>query len=366
MNLHVHIFAGFVLSCFVQPGIAQQNDVTIKVEYKGKSYYGRPLAWDRKDLVLLRTDGRISVLPAKRSEEFDRVADSFQPISKQKIRTRLQREFGAKYQVSAMKHFVVVHPPGAPSKWAAPFEKLYHRFENYFEKRHFDLKDPEFPMVAVVLKSRGEFDRFLKSYHSVNDQVIGYYNPRSNRIITYDQTEGKLGGQDWFFNASTIIHEATHQTAYNTGIHSRYSSVPRWMSEGLALMFEAPGVNNSKYNPKQVDRINRERLIELKRYYQQNRAQGKLRSLITEDRLFREDQSLAYALSWGLTFYLAENRSGKYFEFLKHDASRDAFTAYSGSDRGKSFSRFFGSNMRDLEARVERFIDKLPVPSHRK
>ena len=38
---------------------------------------------------------------------------------------------------------------------------------------------------------------------------------------------------------ATIIHEATHQLAYNCGLHTR-SPTFRWVSEGLAVYFETP------------------------------------------------------------------------------------------------------------------------------
>ena len=46
-------------------------------------------------------------------------------------------------------------------------------------------------------------------------------------------------------NSATIIHEVTHQVAFNCGVHTRFNDVPRWVSEGLATMFEAKGVWNS-------------------------------------------------------------------------------------------------------------------------
>ena len=39
---------------------------------------------------------------------------------------------------------------------------------------------------------------------------------------------------DWERNVATIIHEATHQLAYNSGMQRRYADNPMWVSEGLA------------------------------------------------------------------------------------------------------------------------------------
>ncbi len=218
-------------------------------------------------------------------------------------------------------------------------------------------------MIAVVLRTRGEFDRFLNAYHEYDSNVLGYYSTTSNRIITYDQTNGRSNNQNWFFNADTVIHEATHQTAYNTGIHSRFTPVPRWVSEGLAMLFEAPGVNNSMYFTRQSDRINRDRLIGLKHFYEQGKIKGKMSELILNDELFRSDAQLAYALAWGMTFYLSEKKPNGYRDFLRLDGQRADFSNYSPNQRAQAFAAAFGNDITGLESHMERFFDELNVPS---
>ena len=80
--------------------------------------------------------------------------------------------------------------------------------------------------------------------------TLGHYDPASNRVFLFDAT--KDAGYDWSENADTIIHEATHQTAYNVGVHKRFIAAPRWMVEGLATMFEARGVWNAQYDRTQT------------------------------------------------------------------------------------------------------------------
>jgi hypothetical protein len=367
MKLLVRIKFGFyfVLTIIMtQPSmLAQTTNFTIKVNYRDRDFIGRPLAWDGQELMLLRRDGKINILPVKSSEDYDKINDRFKPYSADAMRTRLQREFGRKYQVSVTRNFVVVHPPGDYQIWAMPFEKLYARFDAYFSSRGFHVDEPEFPMVAVVLRSRREFDKFLRAYHDYDRRILGYYSPKSNRIITYDQSRGHATSQSWFFNADTIIHEATHQTAFNTGVHNRFGPVPRWVSEGLAMLFEAKGVNNSMYYTRRKDRINRERLVDLKHHIESGKTQGKLSRLITSDHLFRTDQNLAYALAWGLTFYLSERMPSKYHRFLREDSERANFQSFSSRERAAAFSRVFGSDLKAIESRMERFITDLEVPT---
>ena len=360
--------AGVLWQVGSQRAAAQsQPEMTVEIAYKKKKYIGQTLVWDGKDMMILRRDGKISILPVKSEKDYKKIKSSFTPYSSSDMRIRLQKEFGSKYQVSVTQNFLVVHPKGNSGVWSAPFQKLYARFGAYFDSRGFDLKKPEFQMVAVVLRTRKEFDRFLRRYHpDAGTNVLGYYSPRSNRIITYDQTGGNPGSQGWFFNADTIIHEATHQTAFNTGVHSRYNQGLRWASEGLAMLFEAPGVNNSAYYSKQKDRINRDRLIALKYFYANDKVKGKMASLIASDKLFRSNAQLAYAMSWGMTFFFTEKMPAEYNRFLRADAKRANFAGYSSSDRARDFAKAFGSDIRGLDAKMKRFIDKLDVPPPKK
>ena len=46
-------------------GQDRQPEITIQVPYKEKAYVGRPLAWDGREMMLLRRDGKVSILPVK-------------------------------------------------------------------------------------------------------------------------------------------------------------------------------------------------------------------------------------------------------------------------------------------------------------
>ena len=359
-KLALLLFFTLNLACTSPLSAQDESRVTIKVKTSKRSYVGRIIAVDQETMVLLRRNGRMTMIPRKRIEAAKSVATNFTSMSKDQMREQLQREFGSKYQVSETNHFLVVHPPGDFQVWAMPFEKLYIRFNNYFSSRNVKLDEPEFPMVAVVLKTREEFDRFLSNYHDANDNILGYYSPKSNRIISYDQTGGGAKDQDWFFTVDTIVHEATHQTAFNTGLHTRFAMNPTWIAEGLATMFEAPGVQNSMYYSKQRDRINFGRLADLKTLYEKDQITDKVvASMIGSNDIFEQSPSAAYALAWGLTFYLAEKRPDRYAAFLRTDSLREDFLEYNSRDRLEDFIRKFGS-ISELTARMETFIESLP------
>ena len=353
------IFSLFIfLSCMGAPVEGNAQNQTLKVKSKGKNFIGKRLEYDGRDMVLLRRDGRISIVRVASPTDIKTVSPNFRAYDSEVIRRKLQKEFGKKYQVSRTQNFVVVHPPGDHQVWAMPFEILYQRFRNYFSSRGFSLDQPEFPLVAVVLRTRSEFDKFLSTYYEASPNTLGYYSQKSNRIITYNPNNGRVSRKDWAFN-STLIHEAVHQTSFNVGVHKRFAFTPLWVLEGLACMFEAKGVYNSVYYSDQVDRINRNRLLALQLLYRQDRVQGKLINFVADDKLFDQDPSMAYAYSWGLTFFLAEKFPSQFFKFLNADAKRKEFREYSAKQRVKAFTDAFGSDFSGLEKRMERFIMKL-------
>ena len=125
-------------------------------------------------------------------------------------------------------------------------------------------------------------------------------------------------------------------------------------------MFEAQGVQNSQYYSKPRDRINFGRLADLKALYQNDKVDDKLIArMISSDDIFNESPAPAYALAWGLTYYLAEKQPEKYAAFLRKDSDREDFRDYSSRERLEDFIRKFGS-ISNLSARMKTFIKSLP------
>ncbi len=326
----------------------------------GKRLAGRVDTYDPSGLVMTRRNGRIAVLEPTEIESINKVDDSFYPKSFEQMRVKLQKEFGSKYTVSATRHFLVVHPIGDYEKWALPFEQLFARFEAYFKSRGLTIKEPEFPMVAIVLRTRNEFNQMAKT-HDMPANVIGYYAFHSNRLIAYQQKMPWLNAsQNWADTMDTVIHEATHQTAANTGIHSRLGINPRWVTEGLATMFEAKGVNNYFKYPEFKTRINWERLYALRKLYEDNAVKGTVEQLVLGDALFNHDPERAYAVSWALSLYLAERNPHRYVQYLETLQKNELTSSRSSSRRMKYFHQAFGDPA-GIEADLRRFIDRIPA-----
>ena len=172
------------------------------------------------------------------------------------------------------------------------------------------------PLVAVVFRNQDDyFAHAAAGGTQLQPGTLGHYDPTSNRMFLFDI--GESGGDaDWAANAETIIHEATHQTAYNVGVHRRFAEQPRWAVEGLAMMFEARGVWDAAAVRPQADRINRDRLDYFRRTAEERPADW-LVQLVASDEPFETDALAAYAEAWTLTFYLCETRPQEYSAYWR-------------------------------------------------
>ena len=343
--------------------------VTLKIVRDGKTFYGKPMATDGKNLAVVRWDGRMTTFPVNdKAAKVSLYCKGFEPYSTAELKIRLQKHFGKRYAISTTDHFVVIHPNNGGNGqkyWAQPFEQYYIRLRNYFNAHGFKTSAPEFPMIAIVLRSRSEFDRKLDAEAEYRRNVVGYYSRISNRITTYDPTRASLKIQrenpdrNWLYSSSTIIHETAHQVAFNCGIHNRFSTVPKWTSEGLAMLCETPGIYDYKKSPGISSRINRTRLKTLRKLIAAGKTKGQLLELIQNDRMFESTPDMAYAIAWGISFYLNENRQSDYMSYLKRDAKRGSFREHNKLDRVGFFIDHFGKDIEALESQMNIFIGAL-------
>ncbi len=340
-----------------QPAI----DGMVEVTFQGRSVEGLPVGWSRQEVHLLGRDGRLWQFEPQQAGNFKKTADHFRAYSPSEFRAALLRELGSGYEVSGTGHYLVAHPAGQGDRWAERFEDLYRSFVHYFSVRGFQPATPPCLLVGIVCKDRIEFDRNAASETGpVARSVVGYYRIDTNRINLYDMG-GKPDSRNWRQNASVLIHEATHQTAFNTGINSRYCPPPKWLAEGLAMLFEAPGVYDSCNYTQPADRVNRERLRAFRQSLAPHHRPELLAALVAGDDLFRVNPGAAYAEAWAMSFFLVESEPAKYVRYLKQTASRPPFTPYTAAQRTADFTAIFGSDWRMLEARLLRCMAGLPA-----
>lgn len=345
--------------CLLMPSAAADHvqRYTMRVDIGGREVEGMPLAWSSQQVYLLARDGRLWDFSPNRTRKFRKTSSSFTSYTAPELRAQLEREFSGRLTVTSTGHYLVAHPPGKEA-WAGRFEELYRSVINYFSLRNLRVHEPEFPLIAVVWPNRVDYERYAASQgNPVGANVLGFYSPTTNRVTLYD-----LGAQatGWQQNEATIIHEATHQVAFNVGLHNRFASTPRWLAEGLGTMFEAPGVWNWRNYPQLADRVNLLRLAELRRLQSHGRPAGVFAGLLASDRLFESDPSAAYAEAWAWVFFLTETHSQKFGQYVERVAAQENFRPYPLARRLADFTAVFGQDLRMLEKHFLNFIGTLP------
>jgi hypothetical protein len=337
---------------FWAPAAAQPY--TVKAIIGSRIDIGWPMVSDGKHFVILRRDGSYKKRLVKETSSFTKISNSFEPYPIEKFQKRLNEVYGPNYEVSRSRHFVVVHPPGNEKQWAAPFEKLFVQFKTYFSSRGFDMTAPRFPLVAVIFKTRAEYDSYTaRQGIKPKRNLVGYYLVQNNRIITYDQTAGT---EEFGQNTRTIIHEAAHQIAFNTGVQNRFAPPPSWVGEGIAVMFEANGIRDRHRYPSWNQRLHEHHLAHFQTLAKQGKVAEILGKIIVDDQLFKSEPAAAYSVSWALTFYLAEAKSRQFSAYLQQLAKRKNFTTTSAQQRWRDFAEYFGSDLNDLQSRMRQYL----------
>jgi hypothetical protein len=204
--------------------------------------------------------------------------------------------------------------------------------------------------------------------------VIGYYSLRTNRVAMYDLTgsKGLQGAVRRFASTAqintllaqpgaermvaTIIHEATHQMAYNCGLHKRYADIPLWVSEGLAIFFETPDLRSSQ-GWRNIGGVHASRLAQF-RHYLSGRPPDSLRTLLADDSRFRQaDTALdAYAEAWALSHFLIATRSKDYVRYQQQLGAKPLLIYDTPEERVSEFQQAFGEDLAALDAEFLRYV----------
>jgi hypothetical protein len=265
------------------------------------------------------------------------------------------------FQVYQTLHYMIVYDTSqAYAHWCGMlFERLYMAFRNAWKNQGFELVEPEFPLVAIIFADKASYVKYSqKELGDAADSIYGYYNMESNRMVMYDlvgvaaSRPGRSIGQaqiNQFLaspnapgTVSTIVHEATHQIAFNSGLHQRLSDCPKWFSEGIAMYCETPDLKGTK-GWAGIGVVNRGRLAQFRQYLQQRPANS-LKTLISGDeRLTDPKQAVdAYAESWALTYYLIHKHPKQYVEYLRVLSRKQPLVYDEKATRVAEFEKQFG------------------------
>ncbi len=331
-------------------------------------------------LLLMTRDGTLWTIEPKQLVSRKQDAEAFRPLSRDELAEQLLSELPSGFEIYSTHHYLICHNTSREyAAWCgALFERLYKGFANFWTRKGFKLHDPEFPLVAIVFNTPASYTKHARSeLGNSTESIVGYYSLRSNRVTMYDLTglESLRSADDRRGSAAqinkmldrpeveqlvaTIIHEATHQIAFNSGLQTRFADIPLWVSEGIAVFFETPDLRSPK-GWRTIGAVNGNRLARFREYLAVRPA-ASLKSLVCDDKRIRDTRSAldAYAEAWALNYYLIHHHPKEYVAYLQMLSQKEPLLWDDPEARLQEFQAAFGDNLGQLDADFLRQMQKL-------
>ena len=117
--------------------------------------------------------------------------------------------------------------------------------------------------MAIVFADKQSYLKFSRpELGEAGESIIAYFSLMSNRMTMYDLTGVESQGHGRLTAAAqinqilaqpealrtvaTIVHEATHQIAFNCGLHARLSDCPALVQRGHRRLLRDPRPRSAK------------------------------------------------------------------------------------------------------------------------
>jgi hypothetical protein len=353
-------------------------------------------------VLVQAVDGTLWSIERNELQGRERLAPRFKPLTSEELSQQLLAEHPIGFRTYTTAHYVVCYNTSrAYAQWIGSLlERLYKAFTSYWQGQGLRIREPEFPLPVVVFADRQAYDEASRiDLPSGTGNIVGFYSLRSNRINMFDLTgtealraagnngqietgpnkivqtsarsttaansasrRGSLREINQMLSqpsaeplVATIIHEATHQIAFNCGMQTRYADIPLWLCEGLAVYCETPDLSTNRAW-RGIGRVNYPRL-ERFRNNLSNWHEGSLEEMVRDSRRFRDPKLAldAYADAWAFNYYLIKYEPKAYVAYLKVLAEKPPLIDDTPDARLAEFRDHFG----DLHKLEQDFLKQM-------
>ncbi len=303
-------------------------------------------------------------------------AEPFRLMSADELGQNLVQTLGSGFEIHTTDHYVIC--ANSAEEYAEfcgkLLERVYDQYFAFMKSIEVTVTEPTGPLPVIIFASESEFRDFAESQNpgAVAKDSPGCYSITHNQTLLMDLTRDRsvrsvseirkqLANQP--LQVATMVHEAVHQLAFNSGLQVRLADNPIWVSEGLAVYFEPitprsatlwtkPGSVNGRLHP----------------IFMQSLIDGvptiPLSGLIESDSTFRDSKTIAasYAESWGLVSYLFRHEKIGMKTYLTRLSQRKPLKPLSPEERRTEFSEAFGKAPDELQSQVVNYVKRLRVP----
>jgi hypothetical protein len=361
-----------------------EDTVVFHREDKTEHFSGKVVVTAQDGGLMLQTsDGALWNITPQEMLTHGQDDKPFVSLTADQLKKQILQELPAGFDTVKTAHYLIFYNTSRGyALWcSALFERLYSAFTSFWSHRGFKLHEPETPLVVVIYSDQSTYaHQSVDELQGVANRVIGFYSLQTNRVKTYDLTGAQLARQTGDNKrmdsaqindllslpsantmVATVIHEATHQIAFNCGLQQRFADIPLWVSEGLAMYFETPDLSFGK-GWRTIGELNPPRLERFQSYLLRRPADS-LTTLITDDKRFRSRDSQtaldAYAEAWSLNYFLLRMHAKEYQAYLQRLAEKEPLQWDGSEERLKEFKASFGPDLAALDAEFVRFMARL-------
>jgi hypothetical protein len=344
------------------------------------SVEGRVLVRASDGVLLEDAARRLWTIPSIRLETETKTERAFEFFDSAQLGTRLIEEcraagIDAEFHVHTTENYVIAaSTPEACSEWTGQLlERMQIAFRSYWKNRSFELSAIAAPLPVLILSDQTQFAKmaeFDRTPASANGQ--GYYLVTANRIVLFDLTASDADSpattisevqrrvQRIPASVATVVHEATHQIAFNRGMHQRYADNPVWLTEGMAMYFEAPDLK-SRRGWSGIGKVNTTRLFRFREFLKDRREKNSIETLVQDNSRFGDPDSAidAYSEAWALTYFLIRTRIRDYTQYLTAISQKRPLRWGNPEDRLAAFESAFGPDLTQLNREFLKFTARL-------
>jgi hypothetical protein len=327
-------------------------------------------------LLVERDDDRLELLEPDTIRSREPAAAPAAAETPREAGRRILADLPAGFDLLVTRRYCICFDTSRPyAQWCGGlFERLHDGFTSFWRQAGFEPTPARRPLGVVIFAGRDRYEAFAaRDLGAAADRVVGYYNLLTNRVTTFDLTGSAalarpagrassrtgleiLSSPEAGGLVATLVHEATHQVAFNVGLHRRLAPVPLWLSEGIAMFCETPDLGNDR-GWRGIGGVNQPRLSA----FLAGQRPGELERIVRGDDDFRSTERAldAYARAWALTFFLVQTRKRAFVEYLRVIARKEPLAEDTPEDRLREFTAAFEGSPRDLEEPLLRHLARL-------
>lgn len=321
--------------------------------------------------LLLNSDGALEVVTPDQFESLEELSEPLSITPANELGEKILGEMPAGSKFFVTDHYVVCfNTTETYARWnASLYEKRLVGFLKFWQSKGLKLQKPKFPLVAMIFATKEDYVAYAKQDFEGAEGTFGYYHQSKNRLASYDLTgvEGVLPAgvkvnRDALLTTilsrpeaertvSTVIHEASHQMAFNCGLQTRLGDNPLWLSEGIATFFETPaGIGK-------LNTFNYANLMQTL----PTRGPDSLQTLLIDDSRLRngETTTIAYAESWGLFHFLVNSNPKAMVKYLSLVRKLPIGAPADSKERLALFQACFGEDLEKMERDFQKHIRKI-------